>query len=56
MITSNNFISAAAEMDEQMKPFVRGNFTTKHVDAGHWLMLEKADEANAILEEFFVGT
>lgn len=52
MITSSFFISAGAKFDEAMKPFVKGKFTVKHLDAGHWIMLEKADETNAILEDF----
>jgi pimeloyl-ACP methyl ester carboxylesterase len=37
---------------ESMKKFVAG-LTWKEVDAGHWLQLEKSDEVNGILEEFF---
>ncbi len=31
------------------------NLTVKKVSAGHWVQLEKADEVNAILEEFVQG-
>lgn len=52
MITSDNYISKAADMAGQMKPFAP-DLTVKHVEAGHWIMLEKPDETNSILEEFF---
>lgn len=34
------------------RPFVR-NLEVKQVDTGHWLLLEKPDEVNAILKDFF---
>jgi soluble epoxide hydrolase / lipid-phosphate phosphatase len=40
---------------ESMKEFV-GDLTWKEVDAGHWLQLEKSEEVNGILEEFFSAT
>jgi len=33
-----------------------GKLRVVDVDAGHWIMLEKAEETNQILEEFFEGT
>jgi soluble epoxide hydrolase/lipid-phosphate phosphatase len=33
-----------------------GNLRVVDVDAGHWIMLEKADETNRVLGEFFENT
>ena len=36
------------------RPFVK-NLQVKQVDTGHWLQLEKPDEVNQILKDFFEG-
>ena len=36
---------------EQMRPLAP-DLKVEHVDGGHWLQLEKADEVNKILGEF----
>jgi pimeloyl-ACP methyl ester carboxylesterase len=37
-----------------MQPFIP-NLKVKKLPTGHWPQLEKADELNAILEEFIQG-
>ena len=39
---------------EQMRPLAP-DLKVEHVDGGHWLQLEKADEVNKILGEFMEG-
>lgn len=51
-LQSTNFITAAADFTNQMKASVP-NLEVKTLDCGHWIMLEKADETNAFLEQFF---
>jgi len=52
LITSSNIITASADFPNQMKPNAP-NLEVKHLDAGHWIMLEKPDETNGLLEIFF---
>jgi hypothetical protein len=33
----------------------RGKLRVVDVDAGHWIMLEKVEETNRVLTEFFEG-
>jgi soluble epoxide hydrolase/lipid-phosphate phosphatase len=51
LITSSNFITAAMNFPEQMRPLVH-DLRVENVTGGHWLQLEKPDEVNKILEEF----
>jgi pimeloyl-ACP methyl ester carboxylesterase len=51
---SRNFISSAAEFAKQMKPYVT-EFEARELYSGHWVQLEKSDELNVILREFFDG-
>jgi soluble epoxide hydrolase/lipid-phosphate phosphatase len=37
-----------------MKPLVP-NLRVEDLDTGHWIMLEKPDEVNKILEDFIEG-
>lgn len=52
MISSDFYLSKSADMVGQMKSFVP-DLTVKNVDSGHWIMLEKPNETNSLLEEFF---
>ena len=45
------FITVTVNFPEQMRPLVP-DLKVEHVNGGHWLQLEKADEVNKILEEF----
>lgn len=51
-LESTNFITATAAFADQMKAMVP-NLSVKKLDCSHWIMLEKADETNAFLEQFF---
>lgn len=42
------------KLAEAMKQFVP-DLTWKEVDSGHWLQLEKSEEVNGALEDFFNG-
>lgn len=52
MVCATNNISAAANFPEQMKDSVP-NLEVVKSEAGHWIMMEKVDETNEMLEEFF---
>lgn len=52
MICATNNISAAANFPGQMKDSVE-NLEVVNSEAGHWIMMEKVDETNEMLEEFF---
>jgi pimeloyl-ACP methyl ester carboxylesterase len=54
LISSANFITVSGDFASQMKPNVP-DLTVENLDCGHWIQLEKADEANRILEKFFEG-
>lgn len=51
LIASSNFITAAVNFPEQMRPHVP-DLKVEKVNGGHWLQLEKADEVNQILDKF----
>ncbi|TGO63820.1 hypothetical protein BOTNAR_0095g00180 [Botryotinia narcissicola] len=52
LITSTNFISSGADFPSQMKPYIP-DFRVERWEGGHWIQLEKSDETNALLGEFF---
>ncbi|KAK6598685.1 epoxide hydrolase [Botrytis cinerea] len=52
LITSTNFISSGADFPSQMRPYIP-NFRVERWECGHWIQLEKSDETNALLGEFF---
>ncbi|KAF7924219.1 uncharacterized protein EAE98_007270 [Botrytis deweyae] len=52
LITSTNFISSGADFPSQMKPYI-SDFRVERWEGGHWIQLEKSDETNALLGEFF---
>ncbi|MCJ1291122.1 hypothetical protein MMC34_002665 [Xylographa carneopallida] len=52
LIASTGYIiTVTINFPEQMRPLVP-DLRVEHLDGGHWLQLEKADEVNEILEEF----
>ncbi|KUJ06284.1 alpha/beta-hydrolase [Mollisia scopiformis] len=51
LVSSNNFITAAADMASQMRPLAP-KMKEESLDAGHWLMLEKPNEVNVMIEKF----
>ena len=52
LLNGENFITGTADFPNQMKAFAP-RLHVKNMDAGHWIMLERAQETNAALEEFF---
>lgn len=44
-------MTVTVNFPEQMRPLVP-DLKVEHVNGGHWLQLEKADEVNKILREF----
>jgi pimeloyl-ACP methyl ester carboxylesterase len=54
LVTSTNFITASADFPKQMQPFAP-NLVCKELDAGHWIQLERPDELNHMLGDFFEG-
>ena len=52
---SNDFIVNPAVQVESMRPFVK-NLKVETMDTGHWLLIEKPEEVNAILKNFFEET
>lgn len=54
MVAAKQDPVGAPKFAESMKAYV-ADLTWKEVDAGHWLQLEKSDEVNGILEDFFNG-
>ncbi|KAF7914146.1 uncharacterized protein EAF01_000552 [Botrytis porri] len=55
LITSTNFISSGADFPSQMRPYIP-DFRVERWEGGHWIQLEKSDETNALLGEFFEET
>jgi pimeloyl-ACP methyl ester carboxylesterase len=51
LFQGKNFITATADFPGQMKTSVP-NLRVKTLDADHWIMLERAEETNAAIEEF----
>ncbi|EKD19723.1 uncharacterized protein L3040_001929 [Drepanopeziza brunnea f. sp. 'multigermtubi'] len=51
LVTTDNFISAAADMAGQMKASAP-QLEVRKLAAGHWVMLQRKAEVNAILAEF----
>jgi hypothetical protein len=51
-LISDNFISATAELPNQMKQLVP-SLEVKKFEAGDWIQLEKPDETNSALLTFF---
>ncbi|KAL2061843.1 hypothetical protein VTL71DRAFT_7221 [Oculimacula yallundae] len=51
LINTTNFISATADFANQMKPYAP-KLEIEHLESGHWVMLERKDEVNQILENF----
>ncbi|KAJ8061428.1 hypothetical protein OCU04_009249 [Sclerotinia nivalis] len=54
LITSTNYASLSANFASQMKPYV-SNLRVENWEAGHWIQLQKSEETNALLGEFFEG-
>ncbi|KAF7852772.1 hypothetical protein EAF04_010891 [Stromatinia cepivora] len=54
LITSTNYTSLSANFASQMKPYV-SNLRVENWDVGHWIQLQKSEETNALLGEFFEG-
>ncbi|KAL8793176.1 MAG: hypothetical protein Q9195_004206 [Heterodermia aff. obscurata] len=51
---SKDPVGVAGIAEARTRPFVK-NLQVKQVDTGHWLQLEKPDEVNQILKDFFEG-
>jgi len=51
LIVGNNFITATSDFPAQMKGSCE-DLTVERLDAGHWIMMEKAGEVNELLEKF----
>jgi pimeloyl-ACP methyl ester carboxylesterase len=51
LLQGNNFITATADFAELMKPLVL-DLTVEKLDAGHWIMLERPAETNALMKKF----
>ncbi|APA13329.1 hypothetical protein SS1G_08093 [Sclerotinia sclerotiorum 1980 UF-70] len=54
LVTSTNYASLSANFASQMKPYV-SNLRVENWEAGHWIQLEKSEETNVLLGEFFEG-
>ncbi|PQE09807.1 Epoxide hydrolase protein [Rutstroemia sp. NJR-2017a BBW] len=54
LITTDNIISAMADFPNQMKGMVQ-DLRVEKVKAGHWVMIERAEEVNEILRGFLEG-
>lgn len=46
-------MTPASLQDQMTRPYAKSLYRFEVVDAGHWLMLEKPDETNRVLEGFF---
>ncbi|KAL8763345.1 MAG: hypothetical protein Q9184_000816 [Pyrenodesmia sp. 2 TL-2023] len=54
LVTCTDDCVAVPVMQEgQMREFAVGGMEVREVKAGHWVQLEKAEEVNAILKDFF---
>ena len=51
---SKDPVGAPAVAEAATRPFVK-NLQVKQIDTGHWLQLEKPDEVNQMLKDFFEG-
>lgn len=49
---SRDKIAVAALQERQMKPLVK-DLRVENLDAGHWIMQEKPEEVNHLLDKFF---
>lgn len=45
-------MTPAAFQQQLTQPWVRSQFQFETVDAGHWVMLERPDEVNRLLQDF----
>jgi pimeloyl-ACP methyl ester carboxylesterase len=52
IFASGDFFCIPAVNEEMMRPYVK-NLKVETVDAGHFFLLQKPDETNKILKEFF---
>ena len=52
VLCEKDYIAIPQLMEESMRPFAK-DMEVKTVDCGHWLLLEKTDEVNEILKDFF---
>jgi len=57
MITgSKDAVCLAGWAEQAMRGVCReGQLAISHLDAGHWIMMEKSEEVNAVLENFVAG-
>lgn len=50
---TDDYVAVPALQEGQMREFAVGGMEVKQVEAGHWVQLEKAEEVNAVLKDFF---
>lgn len=50
---ARDVMTPASLQDQMTRPHAKSWYCFGLIDAGHWLMLEKPDETNRVLQDFF---